>query len=93
MQTTSLTDLILLSTDKSLLPRVKHTLWVLITHAFPGVERKKVKSINIYKQIREQQIRVEPLNPKETNEHTSNILKVGHVRDIAVSQSEITFSR
>ena len=45
MQTTSLTDLILLSTDKSLLPRVKHTLWVLITHAFPGVERKQVKSI------------------------------------------------
>ena len=42
---TSLTDLILLSTDKSLLPHVKHTLWVLITHAFPSVERKKVKSI------------------------------------------------
>ena len=31
--------------DKSLLPHVKHTLWVLVTHAFPGVERKQVKSI------------------------------------------------
>lgn len=62
-------------------------------HSLVLREKKSNLLKNIYKQIREQQIRVGPLNPKETNEHTSNILKVGHVRDIAVSQSEITFSR